>query len=130
VTSWSTTLGWSFVRASRQARRNPVLAFGFPMVASVAMVAVFAQLVSRIGDVQGFPAPSYVDWVVAGAVTMVPMTSAIFSGAALATDISSGYLDRVRLLPVNPIAFLTGRVLFDGVRVLPATVIVLLVSNA
>lgn len=128
--AWLRTLGLSFARSARQARRTPAFAFVFPVVAGLAMVAVYAELMSRLVDLPGFPAPSYVDWMAAGAVTVVPMTGATFSGMALATDIRDGYLERIRLLPVDPIAFLTGRLLFDGIRVLPASAAVLAVAAA
>jgi ABC-2 type transport system permease protein len=129
ASSWTHTVWQSFVRSWRQARRTPALAFVFPVVPALAMVAVYAELLSRMSDLPGFPAPSYVDFMAAGAITVVPMTGAAFSGMALAGDIRGGYIERIRLLPVSPIAFLGGRVLFDAVRMLPAVVAVLAVAG-
>lgn len=130
VRSWFATVWLSFVRSARQAQRTPALAFVFPVVPALAMVGVYAELLSRISDLPGFGAPSYVDFMAAGAVTVVPMTGAAFSGMALAADIRGGYLERIRLLPVNPLAFLAGRILFDSVRMLPAAAAVLVVAGA
>ncbi|MFQ5557321.1 MAG: ABC transporter permease, partial [Acidimicrobiales bacterium] len=124
------TVRLGFARSARQARRTPALALVFPVVPALAMVGVYAQLLSRMSDVPGFPAPSYVDWMAAGAVTVVPMTGAAFSGMALATDVRDGYIDRIRLLPVSLLAFLGGRVTFDAVRMLPAATTVVLVAAA
>lgn len=130
MSRWLITLGLSFTRTGRQARRSPALAFVFPMVPALAMVAVFAALLSRLSDLPSFPAPTYVDFLTAGAITVVPMTGAAFSGTALAVDIRDGYMDRIRLLPADPVAFLAGRAVYDSVRVMPAVAVVLVAAWA
>ncbi len=130
MSAWTRTAQLSFGRSLRQARRTPALALVFPVIPALAMVGIYAELLTSLGDLPGFPAPSYVDWMAAGAVTVVPMTGAAFSGMALAADIRGGYLERIRLLPVDPLAFLTGRVLADAVRMLPAVAAVLVVAAA
>lgn len=128
--SWLRTLRLSATRSGRQARRTPALAFILPVVPALAMVGVYAQLLSRMSDLPGFGAPSYVDFMTAGAVTVVPMTGAAFSGMALAEDLRGGYIDRIRMLPAAPGAFLAGRALLDGLRMLPAAGVVIGVGAA
>ena len=63
-------------------------------------------------------------------VLLTGMMGAGYSATALVIDVRSGYLDRLRVLPVHPVAIVLGRLLFDMVRVLPAGALVLAVSVA
>lgn len=119
-----------FMRAFRQGLREPQMAFVFPVAFPLFMIVLMSQLYRDITKVPGFPAGSYVAWIAPGVFLMAAMFGAGASANALLADVQSGYLDRLRLLPVNPGALLLGRLLFDTVRVVGAGVIVLAVSVA
>ena len=117
-------------RSLAQARRGPVLAFGFPIVFPLLMIGLFSQIYSRITNVPGFPATSYLAWMAPAAFLMAAMFGSGYSATGLVTDVQTGYLDRLRLIPVSPAAIMFGRLLFDVVRVLIAGLVVLAASVA
>ena len=61
---------------------------------------------------------------------MAAMFGAGHSALGLIEDAQTGYLDRLRLLPVRPAALMLGRLLFDVVRVGTAGLVVLAVAVA
>jgi ABC-2 type transport system permease protein len=119
-----------FRRSLAQARRGPVYAFGFPVAFPVLMIGLFSQLYGKITNVPGFPTTSYVTWMAPAVFLMAAMFGSGYSATGLVTDIETGYLDRLRLLPISPAAIIAGRLLFDVVRVLIAGTAVLGVSVA
>jgi ABC-2 type transport system permease protein len=85
---------------------NLVPAFAIPLL----LLAVATAQLGGIVDVDGFPADSYRDFYLAGAFVQAAMVSGINCGADLATDIESGFLDRLALTRVRRWALLLGEV--------------------
>jgi ABC-2 type transport system permease protein len=129
-TSFGRDLRLIFRRSLAQARRGPVFAFGFPVAFPMLMIGLFSQLYGKITNVPGFPATSYIAWMAPAVFLMAAMFGSGYSATGLVTDIETGYLDRLRLLPISPAALMAGRLLFDVVRVLIAGTAVLGVSVA
>ena len=119
-----------FRRTLRQGRRNPALAFVFPMVPPLVGVSLFSQLFEDIVNLGQLGTDNYVSWVAAGFILMTAMAGAGFTATGLVVDANSGYLDRLRLLPVHPTAIMLGRQLFEVTRVVPAAIAVFGVSVA
>jgi ABC-2 type transport system permease protein len=115
-------------RTTRAGMRNFGVAFVFPLVPAVLAMGLYAQVLHGLADVPGFPASSYVDWLVPGLVLFPAMTGAGVTAMGMATDLRSGYFDRLRLVPVHPLADVVGRLAFDAVRVVPAIVGVLVLG--
>lgn len=120
----------TFRRSLAQARRAPVFAFVFPVAFPLFMIGLFSQLYTHITDVPGFPADSYVQWMAPAVFLMAAMFGAGHSATGLVTDIETGYLDRLRLLPIPPASLLIGRLLFDVFRVVMAGALVVALSVA
>jgi ABC-2 type transport system permease protein len=121
---------WFFRRAARHSFRNPALAFGLPTVIPVAMVVIFSQVFGAVADLPGFPAEKLIVWMAPGVLFLTPMMGAGFVATDLIVDARNGYLDRLRILPINPMAMLVGGVLYEGVRVLIPVTVVLAASLA
>jgi len=119
-----------FRRSFREGLRNPALAFIFPMVPPLIGAALFSQLFDQIVSLEQLGTDNYVSFVAAGFIMMTAMSGAGFTATGLVVDAKSGYLDRLRLLPVRPAAILLGRQLFEATRVVPAAVTVLVVAVA
>lgn len=119
-----------FQRSLRHSRRNPTFAFVFPWLVPLLLLWLFSQMFQSIAQVPGFPAGNYVSWVAPGVFLMTAMFGAQYSAQAFVSDVESGYLDRLRLLPVHPGALMFGRLLFDVARVAVGGGLVLLVSIA
>jgi ABC-2 type transport system permease protein len=83
-----------------------------------------------VADLPGFPAGSYLAWMAPAVVLMAAMFGAGHSAMGLIRDLQTGFLDRLRLLPVRPAALLLGRLGFDMARVTVAGLGVLAVAVA
>lgn len=108
------------VRNLREGVRNPVLAYGLPIVIPLSVLVLVSETLFRVTDLPGFPTQNYAEWMTPAIIMVSAMTGVGYSATSLIVDIQSGFLDRLRLLDARPSALLVSRVLFDVVRVLPA----------
>lgn len=116
------------VRSLREGGRNPVLAYALPIIIPLAVLVLVAKTLYRVTELPGFPTTNYAEWMAPAIIMMTAMTGVGYAATSLVIDIQSGFLDRLRLLDVQPPALLFSRVLFDVVRVLPAGAVLLLVG--
>jgi ABC-2 type transport system permease protein len=121
--------GIVFGRMVREGNRQAPIAYVFPLMMTAVGLVLFSQLLKRMADLPAFPADSYVDWLVAGGVLLPGMMGAGFTAVSLAQDIQSGYFERLRLVPMHPIAQVLGRLLFEAIRIMPAAVVILLAAQ-
>jgi ABC-2 type transport system permease protein len=119
-----------FGRSLRAGLREPALAFVFPIAFPLLIIGLFSQVYARVADLPGFPAGSYLGWMAPAVVLMAAMFGAGHSALGLVRDLQTGFLDRLRLLPVRPAALLLGRLGFDTARVAVAGLAVLAVAVA
>lgn len=85
----------------------------FLLVQPVLFVLMFRYV---FGGAISAPGGSYVNFLIPGIFTQTMIFGGIATAVALSEDMSTGFLDRVRSLPVSRAAFLTGRVLADSIR--------------
>ena len=102
-------LAWRNLTA---AARQPQAAV-FLLVQPVLFVLMFRYV---FGGAISTPGGSYVDFLMPGIFTQTMIFGGIATAVALSEDMNSGFLDRIRSLPVARAAFLTGRVLADSLR--------------
>lgn len=119
-----------FSRTARQARRDPGVAFGQPIMISVVIGLVFGAMFGAVDELPEFPVASYLDWLLPGTLFLSAVVGAGFSAAELLRDAQTGFLQRVRLTPANPTALLAGRIGFESVRGVVAAAVVLAVGLA
>ena len=119
-----------FGRSLRAGLREPALAFVFPLAFPLLIIGLFSQVYGRVAELPGFPAGSYVAWMAPAVVLMAAMFGAGHSALGLIRDLQTGFLDRLRLLPVRPAALMLGRLGFDMARVTAAGLGVLAVAVA
>jgi ABC-2 type transport system permease protein len=119
-----------FGRSLRAGLREPALAFVFPLAFPLLIIGLFSQIYRRVADLPGFPAGGYLAWMAPAVVLMAAMFGAGHSAMGLIRDLQTGFLDRLRLLPVRPAALLLGRLGFDMARVTAAGLGVLAVAVA
>jgi ABC-2 type transport system permease protein len=103
----SAALGWRSVITTV---RLPVAVFPmlfFPLVLMAIFTGSFGDAPGRL---PGFPpVRGFLDFAVAGAVLQGVLIGGVTAGAAFATDIESGFFDRLVASPVSRVAILTGR---------------------
>ena len=116
-----------FRRSVREGLRDPGPAFVLPLLPPLLLTIVFIALFERLAELPAFGGADYADYIAPGAVLLTAVLGAGFTSTSLAQDVRGGYMDRLRLLPARPAAFITGRLGFEFVRVLPAAAIVLAV---
>lgn len=122
-------MAWlAFHREELRARRRFAMAWVFPMVPPIITITLFADLTGSVANLPTFPAPSYFDWMAAGAMLLPGMMGAGFTAVGVAEDLRGGVSERLRLVGAAPAAVTVGRLAFDAARVLPAAALVLLVS--
>jgi ABC-2 type transport system permease protein len=119
-----------FGRSLRAGLREPALAFVFPLAFPLLIIGLFSQVYARVADLPGFPTGSYLGWMAPAVVLMAAMFGAGHSALGLVRDLQTGFLDRLRLLPVRPAALMLGRLSFDMARVTAAGLGVLAVAVA
>jgi ABC-2 type transport system permease protein len=119
-----------FGRSLRAGRREPALAFVFPVAFPLLIIGLFSQVYRRVAELPGFPAGSYLGWMAPAVVLMAAMFGAGHSALGLVRDLQTGFLARLRLLPIRPAALLLGRLGFDMARVTVAGLAVLVVAVA
>lgn len=117
-------------RHLRAARRDPGPAYLTPTIIPLALIGIISQVFGATAGLPGFPVDDFVDWMLPGMVIMTGMFGAGVTAVRMVGDHHSGYLDRLRLLPVGPGAVLAGTALFDAIRTIPPAVAVLLVGLA
>lgn len=116
--------GLIFRRTAREAARNAPLAFVAPTLLAVFLLILFQGVYGNIADAPGWPTDGFLDWVAAGGVLLSVFVGAGYTAGGLLRDIDSGYLDRLRLLPIPSASVLIGKVAFEAVRAaIPATAV-------
>ncbi len=96
------------------ARRSILRTFRQPAVIVSALLfpmlffAILANGLDAASSIPGFPAGSYLDFAFAFPLVQASLFGAVTAGADLARDIESGFLDRLSLTPMRPVALLGG----------------------
>ncbi|MGY1824256.1 ABC transporter permease [Geodermatophilus sp. SYSU D00079] len=113
----SLTLVGRCIRLSRRDVEALVMAVVLPLLMMALFVYVFG------GAIAGRAA--YVDYVVPGIVLLCVGFGAASTATAVAADMTSGMVDRLRAMPIVGSAFLTGHVVASVARNAVATAVVL-----
>jgi ABC-2 type transport system permease protein len=77
----------------------------FPLL----LLAINASGLSSATDIPGFPADSYLDFAITVCFVQGALFAAVTAGTELATDIQSGFLNRLQLTPLRRPAILVGQ---------------------
>lgn len=122
-----TEIGFVAARSVRRTLRQPALivpSIVFPLV----LLAVTSSGLNAATRLPGFPTNSYIDFALTVSFMQGALFSAITAGSELATDIESGFLDRLQLTPLRPITVLVGQMAGAAVLALTATVVYIAVG--
>ena len=92
----------------RRTLRQPALIVP-TLVFPLFLLAVNSSGLSAATKIPGFPADSYLDFAITVTFIQGAMFSAITAGSELATDIETGFLDRLQLTPLRRVAILVGQ---------------------
>jgi ABC-2 type transport system permease protein len=101
-------IGFIARRSVKRTLRQPALivpTIVFPLI----LLAVNASGLNSASKLPGFPAASYVDFAIVVTFMQGGLFAATTAGTELATDIESGFLDRLQLTPLRASAILLGQ---------------------
>lgn len=101
-------VGWIARRSIRRTLRQPALIVP-TIVFPVVLLAINAGGLKAATRLPGFPTDSYISFALAVTFMQGALFAATTSGTELATDIESGFLNRLSLTPLRGIAVLVGQ---------------------
>jgi ABC transporter DrrB family efflux protein len=85
----------------------------FSIVQPIMFVLLFRYVFGGAINLHGLSYPTY---LMAGIIGQTAMFGSIGTGIGLSTDLSTGFIARLKSLPMSRLAVLAGRTLCDGVR--------------
>jgi ABC-2 type transport system permease protein len=103
-----TQIGWIAARSVRRTLRQPALivpTIVFPLF----LLAVNASGLSAATKLPGFPTDNYLSFALSVSFMQGALFAATTAGAELATDIETGFLNRLSLTPLRGVAILVGQ---------------------
>nr|WP_231104979.1 ABC transporter permease [Haloechinothrix halophila] len=96
----------------------------FGLLQPVVILLLFSQVFAGIGDMPGVVAyDGYINYLMPATLVMIAMTTAMGSGAALLSEIYTGWVGRLRTMPINLVAVLAARTVSDAVRLIVQLVV-------
>jgi ABC-2 type transport system permease protein len=101
-------VGWIAGRSVRRTLRQPALLIP-TIVFPLFLMAVNASGLSAATKLPGFPTDNYLNFSLSVCFMQGGLFSATTAGAELATDIESGFLNRLSLTPLRGVAVLVGQ---------------------
>jgi ABC-2 type transport system permease protein len=101
-------VGWIARRSVRRTLRQPALIVP-TLVFPLFLVAINSSGLSSAEKIPGFPADSYLDFAIVVTFIQAAMFASITAGTELATDIQTGFLDRLQLTPLRRVAIIVGQ---------------------
>jgi ABC-2 type transport system permease protein len=114
-------------RSVRRTMRQPALIVP-TLIFPLFLLAINSSGLSSATKLPGFPADSYLDFAITVAFIQGAMFAAITAGTELATDIESGFLNRLQLTPLRRMAILVGQVAGAATLALLGAVVYLVVG--
>lgn len=100
----------------------------FNLIQPLIWLIIFGQLFSRMAQLPGFPADSYVAFFVPGVVIMTVLFGSSWSGVSLLREINSGAVDKMLVAPIHRASIVLSRVLHSAIQVLAQSLIIIVVS--
>ncbi|MGZ4880401.1 MAG: ABC transporter permease [Halobacteriota archaeon] len=118
-----------FIRAWKKTVRTPIIILS-TLALPVLFLVLFSQIFTQFGNIPGFPAGGYTQFVVAGIILMNPLFDSGMAGNALVDDINSGFLSKMLVTPANRTAILLGQLLHSMTMVLIPVGVTLVLAYA
>lgn len=110
-------------RLWRHSLRQPAVAYVLPAAMPLGLLVFITQLYGAMVDGGGYPVDDMLDWMGPGIVFLAVCMGGGFTGSLLVTDAESGFLDRVRLLPLRRGMVVVACLLFEAIRIVPVGVV-------
>lgn len=103
----------------------------FGLLQPVVLLLLFSQVFAGIGTLPGVAEyRGYINFLLPATLVNIAMTTAMSSGAGLLAETYSGFIGRLRCLPISLFSVLVARTLADAVRLSAQVVVTLLAAMA
>jgi len=130
---WASETAAIFRRWNTKLVRQPIFIF-FSLIQPLVWFLLFTQAFSAIGDIPNFAqltgTASYVTFFTAAVIIQTITSSALGAGLGLVNDLESGFMDKMRVAPINKSAILFGKLFSDAITIVVQVAIILLIGLA
>jgi ABC-2 type transport system permease protein len=117
----------TFQRALGQTIRNPVWVFVM-LTQPLCYLLLFAPLLERVAEVQGFPPGGAPNVFVPGLLVQLALFGTAFVGFSLVAEMRAGVIERLQVTPISRLALLLGRAARDVVVLVVQVVLMMVVA--
>jgi len=122
-----------FKRWNTKLTRQPILIF-FSLIQPLVWFLLFTQAFSAIGGIPTFKlltgTNSYITFFTAAVIIQTIASSALGAGIGLVNDLDSGFMDKMRVAPINKTSILFGKLFSDAITTVLQVIIILLIGLA
>jgi ABC-2 type transport system permease protein len=122
-----------FNRWNKKLVRQPILIF-FNLIQPLVWFLLFTQAFSAIGNIPTFKlltgTSSYITFFTAAVIIQTVTSSALSAGLGLVTDFDSGFMDKMRVAPINKSSILFGRLFSAALTTILQVIIILIIGFA
>jgi ABC-2 type transport system permease protein len=120
-----------FNRWNKKLVRQPILIF-FTLIQPLVWFLLFTQAFSAIGNIPSFQlltgTSSYITFFTAAVIIQTIASSALNAGIGLVSDLDSGFMDKMRVAPINKSSILFGKLFNGGLTTVIQVIIILLIG--
>ena len=122
-----------FNRWNKKLLRQPILIF-FNLIQPLVWFLLFTQAFSVIGNIPSFKlltgTSSYITFFTAAVIIQTITSSALGAGLGIVTDFDSGFMDKMRVAPINKSSILFGRLFSAALTTILQVMIILVIGFA
>lgn len=122
-----------FNRWNKKLLRQPILIF-FNLIQPLVWFLLFTQAFSAIGNIPSFKlltgTSSYITFFTAAVIIQTITSSALGAGLGIVTDFDSGFMDKMRVAPINKSSILFGRLFSAALTTILQVMIILIIGFA
>ena len=122
-----------FSRWNKKLLRQPILIF-FNLIQPLVWFLLFTQAFSAIGNIPSFKlltgTSSYITFFTAAVIIQTIASSALNTGLGLVNDFDSGFMDKMRVAPINKSSILFGRLFSSALTTVIQVAIILVIGLA
>ena len=120
-----------FNRWNKKLVRRPILIF-FNLIQPLVWFLLFTQAFSAIGKIPTFQlltgTSSYITFFTAAVIIQTIASSALNAGIGLVNDFDSGFMDKMRVAPIDKSSILFGRLFSSAITTVVQVAIILLIG--
>jgi ABC-2 type transport system permease protein len=130
---WGSEVVAIFGRWNTKLLRQPIVIF-FSLINPLVWFLLFTQAFSAIGGLPNFQGltgtKDYTTFFTAAVIIQTVTSSALQAGIGLVNDLDSGFMDKMRVAPINKSAILFGKLFSDAITTVVQVIIILVIGLA